>query len=128
MSNTKNLQPKEGYKNRHIDGVPDKETVIEVITKDIKGTHRDVCLWKPFNKDDYALKDMPSAGYLGTAKVTIGRWEGIDFHAWQQNNSEFIYYKEINLKEDKSSKPEINSDGEVVEHYDGRMGHDPTYG
>jgi hypothetical protein len=31
-------------------------------------------------------------GYLGTAKVIKGRYVGIGFHAWEQNNSEFIWY------------------------------------
>jgi len=35
---------------------------------------------------------MAGEGYLGTVKVIEGRYVGIGFHAWEQNNSEFIWY------------------------------------
>ena len=38
---------------------------------------------------------MPCEGYLGTAKVIEGRYTGIGFHAWEQNDSEFIFHKKL---------------------------------
>lgn len=89
----KNLEAKPGWLNRHIDGIPDKVAIIKIITKDYSGEHQDTCKWTPFNKDDYNESNMPSPGYLGTARVLLGI--SIGFHAWEQNNSEFVYYKYI---------------------------------
>jgi hypothetical protein len=90
----KNLELREGYKNRHVDGLPKEKTVMTVIHSDTDGEHSYVCEWTPFNKESYKEWNIPSEGYLGTVQVIEGRFKGIGFHAWEQNNSEFIYYKQ----------------------------------
>ena len=89
----KNLEQKEGFINRHINGLPNKITTMEVVIKDINGEHIYLCKWKPFKKYQYSKENMPDDGYLGTAKVIKGTYKGIGFHAWEQNNSEFVWYK-----------------------------------
>ena len=73
------------YTNRKTSPLPNKDCIIRLKRDD--EVH--VCKWIPFNPDNYT---MPSEGYLGTAGVIEGKWEGIGFHAWDQNESEFIYY------------------------------------
>ena len=77
---------KEGFVNRHTNGLPDKITTMRVVTKDVDGEHIYLCEWKP---SQYSKEND---GYLGTAKVIEGRYTGIGFHAWEQNNSEFVWY------------------------------------
>lgn len=79
---------KEGFNNRRIDPLPTNECVMEVITNDVDGQHIDLCEWRPRTEDSDA-----GEGYIGTAKVIAGKWKGIGFHAWEQNDSEFLYYK-----------------------------------
>ena len=86
---------REGWYNRHLTALPNKECVINIIHKDIDGEHEHLCEWKPFNKSEYTSANMPGEGYLGTATVIKPPFEGIGFHAWEQNNSQFIYYKII---------------------------------
>lgn len=88
----KNLEQREGFVNRHIYGLPEKITTMKVVTKDIDGEHIYLCEWDPFDKSQYSKDNMPADGYLGTAKVIEGRYSGIGFNAWEQNNSEFIWY------------------------------------
>lgn len=90
---TKNLEQREGWINRNIDGLPKEKSTIKIINKDVDGEHIHVCEWKPFDKSEYRENDMPGTGYLGTARVIQEPHMGIGFHAWDQNNSEFIYYK-----------------------------------
>lgn len=66
--------------NRHLDGLP-KETINIIILND---NIELLCEWIPFIKNN---------GYLGTAKVIEGKYKGIGFHAWEQNDSEFTHYK-----------------------------------
>lgn len=54
-----------------------------------------ICEWKPFNPEEYPKDKMPAEGYLGTAKIIEGVFAGIGYHAWRQNNSEFVYYCRI---------------------------------
>lgn len=94
----KNLEEREGFKNRHINGLPDKVCTIKIIKQEVDsdrraGEHEYVCQWKPYNPDNYNEHIMPSKGYLGTAKVIEGISTGIGFHAWNQNDHEFIYWK-----------------------------------
>lgn len=88
----KNLEKRESFVNRHADGLPDKTITMRVIIKDVDGEHIYLCEWKPFDKSRYSKENMPANGYLGTAKVIEGRYTGIGFHAWKQNNSEFVWY------------------------------------
>ena len=88
----KNLEQREGFVNRHTNGLPYKTTIMRVVTKDVDGEHIYLCKWKPFDKSQYSKEKVPVDGYLGTVEVIEGRFSGIGFHAWEQNNSEFVWY------------------------------------
>ena len=75
----------EGFVNRHTNKLPDKITTMRVVKKDFDGEHIYLCEWKPSHSKE-------NDGYLGTAKVIEGIYTGIGFHAWEQNNSEFVWY------------------------------------
>lgn len=81
----KNLEPKTGYKNRHIDKLPVKECDIEIIYKDTEGEHPFLCRWKPSG----------ATGYLGSATPMTGRYSGQAFKALERSNAEFVYFKEV---------------------------------
>ena len=53
-----------------------------------------LCRWYPYNPNDY-FGTKPHEGYMGCARVIDGRYTGIGFNVWNQNNSEFIEYKLI---------------------------------
>lgn len=89
---TKDTSNRKGFKNRHIEGLPKENCIIKIIYNDFQGDCEMLCEWKPFNKSDYTKEDMPSNGYLGTARKIVKPFKGIGFHAWEQNNSEFVYY------------------------------------
>ena len=91
----KNSQQREGFINRHINGLPDYKCTMRVVTNDVDGEHIYLCEWKPFDKSQYTQINMPVKGYLGTASVIEGSYKGIGFHAWEQNNNEFIWYAVI---------------------------------
>jgi hypothetical protein len=91
----KNLEQREGFVNRHTNGLPKEKCAMKVITKDVDGEHIYLCEWKPFDKNQYSKENMPDDGYLGTVKVIQGRYTGIGFHAWEQNNSEFVWYSVV---------------------------------
>lgn len=92
----KNLEPREGYLNRHIDPLPKEKCIIEIVHKDIDGEHLYKCEWNPFNPLGYMDScTKPSPEYIGTAR-TIDRKINIGFHANTINNSEFVYYKLMN--------------------------------
>lgn len=89
-----NLTPKPGWKNRHIDGVPDKECFMWIIEYSVYGFEAIYyCKWTPFNPENYTPMNMPKKGYLGSAKVSDGsQLHGIILLAWESVNYEFIYY------------------------------------
>lgn len=76
-----------GFLNKHDNPLPDKQCIIEIIVND----ENYLCDWEP--KDENTIADK---GYIGTAKVISGKYKGIGFHAWEQNDYEFINYKIIN--------------------------------
>ena len=88
----KNLEQREGFLNRHTNRLPDKPSKMRVVTKNADGERIYLCEWDPFDKSQYSKENIPSDGYLGTAKVIEGKYTGIGFHAWEQNNSEFVWY------------------------------------
>ena len=53
-----------------------------------------LCRWFPYNPNDY-FGTQPHEGYMGCARVIDGRYTGIGFNVWNQNNSEFVEYKLI---------------------------------
>jgi len=91
----KNLREREGYKNRNIDGMPDQACLMNVIHEDHDGEIVFKCKWHPFDRQQHTKDNIPENGYFGTAVVIEGRLKGIGFHAWDQNNSEFIWYSLI---------------------------------
>jgi uncharacterized phage protein (TIGR01671 family) len=88
----KNLEQKEGFFNRHINPLPKHKAVIKIITKGHNGQFNFVCNWKPFEEiksEGLSIK----TGYLGTATPNlIQDGEYFCFHAWEQNDEEFVYY------------------------------------
>lgn len=92
----KNLEKRIGFKNRHTDGLPAEKTTMKVLIDDVHGNNAILCEWIPFNKEKYSEWAMPSSGYLGTAKVIEEQYKGIGFHAWEQLDSEFVYYSVVN--------------------------------
>jgi len=91
----RNLNIKKGYKNRHLDGLPEEKEIVWVITMDGDEEVEMLCQWYPYNKDEYVKGFAPDVGYLGTMRVIQEEYNGIGFNAWEQNNSEFIYYKKV---------------------------------
>jgi hypothetical protein len=89
----KTLDIKEGWLNRNVDGLPKDKCEMIVLKKDSYGEDEFHCQFRPFNKDDYDDVSMPDSGYLGDVRVIKGRYAGIGFNIWNQNDSEFIYYK-----------------------------------
>lgn len=83
-----NLEPKEGFLNRHIHKLPDnKEVIIRLIDND---GNMYVCGWLPKKLNEFQEQIL---GYLGTARVINGYYKGIGFNLFEQNNSEFVYYQ-----------------------------------
>ena len=78
----------ECFVNRHTNRLPDKKTKMRVVC----GEDILLCEWNPFDKLQYTEKSMPSKGYLGTVRVIEGKYKDIGLHAWEQNNSEFVWY------------------------------------
>lgn len=80
-----------GFKNRKSIPLPKhRQCKIAIVTTD--GVR--ICNWFPFNPKNYTVDNMPAEGYLGTAR-TIDSPIQIGFHAWQQNDSEFLFYKRV---------------------------------
>lgn len=112
----KNLQKREGWVNRHLNELPNKECEIIIIYEDFCSKNNDeliekeiCCLWKPYSGPYQSPENvnnnsqLPFVGYLGTA------WESdanklyitIGFHVWKQNDSSFVYYKIIEKNENE---------------------------
>lgn len=98
-----NLAPRMGWINRHLDGMPKETCRIKIQTTDAGKIHMPKCTWKPFCKEEWTEKRMPASGYLGTAweKTLFSDGSGefeIGYHAWENHNSEFVYYQIIEEK------------------------------
>lgn len=96
----KTLTELEGFRNRHLNPLPTEKCTISILKNDFEKIGRVQkiynCKWYPYKKENYEHlhSDLqPSEGYLGTA--VINTVHGIGFHAWEQNDSEFIYYQII---------------------------------
>jgi len=83
---------RKGFINRHETPLPDYSCQIEIIKTDSYQSQIMSCDWIPFDASKYHKDHMPSKGYLGTARKNAGEYKGIGFHAWKQNDHEFIYY------------------------------------
>lgn len=82
-----------GWLNRHETNLPKEPKEIAIIKVDSKHWELLVCDWIPFKKE---LQTNPNSkkyvdGYLGTAYTK--KEPVIGFHAWNQNDSEFVWYK-----------------------------------
>ncbi len=81
-----------GWNNRHLDGLPKQVCNILISFEYKTEKHLLPCLWNPIDINSVeALK--VKKGYLGTATRLNGI--AVKFNTWEQNNSEFIYYKII---------------------------------
>lgn len=88
-----NNTDKNGYFNRKHIKLPNEKMIIDIIVSDIDGEKFHKCEWIPFKKEDYNENNQPTQGFLGTAVIIEGKHAGNGYHAWDQNDSEFIYYK-----------------------------------
>ncbi len=75
----------ENWKDRHITPLPKEECQMTILTNEGEFTGE----WIPLEPEN---KDKFNKGYLGTVRVKA-EIQDIGFHAWEQNNSEFQYYK-----------------------------------
>jgi len=93
----RNLNARKDYKNRHLDGLPVDKAIVRIIRKDAGEDVERVllCQWHSYKKEDYVKGFQPHEGYLGTMRIVEEDYNGVGFNAWEQNNSEFIYYKLI---------------------------------
>lgn len=82
---------KDGFTNRKISKLPNEKLIIDIIVPRAAGEEIYKCEWIPYNSEDY--KVQPAIGFLGTTTVISGKYSGIGFHVWDQNDAEFIYYK-----------------------------------
>ena len=87
-----------GFINRKNTPLPEEKCIMEIIHYNAPiGEEVLLCEWEPYIGEHATGRNvgrLPSTGYLGTAS-TIDQKINIGFHAWQQNDSEFIYYKLI---------------------------------
>lgn len=102
---TKNLNTKAGFKNRHLEPLPDKPAVIEIVFTETNQEKIALCNWNPFHLEEWKKgftippDKSPAPGFIGTAEVIQGTYPGIGFHAWEQNNSEFVFYNIVSITE-----------------------------
>lgn len=92
---TIDFSERKGFLNRHAVPLPNETSKIKIIHKDYPKEEVLICEWIPFNKDNHTEKVMPDPDYLGTATVIEGEFQGIGFHAWNQHDSEFIWYAPV---------------------------------
>jgi hypothetical protein len=86
-----------GYKNRHVDGLPAASCDICILAggEEFRGR------WVPYSgsHSKRGADNLPYPGYLGTVKVDGGEYKGADthigFHAWAQDDDEFVFYREV---------------------------------
>lgn len=78
------LVVKKGFINRKYNPLPNKDCIIQVIQNDTIF----LCSYQP-NID----KSIPNL--IGSATVIEGKHKEIGFNVWENNDSEFIYYKII---------------------------------
>lgn len=83
-----NLIDKDGYINRKIINLPREISIMNIIVSGIEEEKIYKCEWVPSKNEN-----LPDQGFLGTAVVISGEHKGNGYHAWDQNDSEFIYYK-----------------------------------
>ncbi len=120
----RNLAQREGWINRHIDGMPKCEATVKIITIHMGKEVEDVCVWKPYNPKDWEGKSMPAPDYLGSCTTIKGDYVGIGFNAWVGHDSEFVYYSILDTTlEDAEDSEEaiIGTTGEIVDLFNEKL-------
>lgn len=84
----KKTTPREGWKNKHLDGVPSEPCNMMVEHHEMGEV---VGTWEPTGN--------PEGKPLGTLYFTHCTFEGVyvvlGFNCWASNDSEFVYYKKL---------------------------------
>jgi hypothetical protein len=81
-----------GFVNRHKHPLPKEKCFMDIMIVISGGYKILLCEWEPFDKSNYTKTNMPADGYLGSAKIAELECYGHKFHAWKQNDSEFVWY------------------------------------
>ena len=87
------------YNDRRIIPLPLENCRLRIVIKDWKDNKQEymeiVGNWEPYNgKYSTKINDtLPNKGYLGTLYHLTENNIKIGYNAWQQNSSEFIFYK-----------------------------------
>lgn len=87
-----------GFLNRHTDGMPRRQSNIEIATTHINEETLVKCRWFPYKppiegEEAEKTEDNHGEGYMGVAKTTDANRPVIGYNAWKQNDAEFVYYK-----------------------------------
>lgn len=89
----------EGFLDRRVDRLPDYECEIFIVNFSLYEESILKCKWIPYKKEYFNGNLLqPIDGYLGTAKKLEEPYKGIGFHAFIENDSEFVYYKLVNYE------------------------------
>jgi hypothetical protein len=73
--------------------LPNNKSILIILVNESDGLNKYLCEYTPMiNTSTYM-----HSGLIGFAKVIYGEYTGIAFNVWEQNESEFIYYKIIEL-------------------------------
>jgi len=81
-----NKEIREGWLNRHINGLPKNNTNIIILYDDIDGQHEIICNWKEYVFDEN-MENTKNEFLLGTATSIDIEIPKIGFHLWSCNNS-----------------------------------------
>jgi hypothetical protein len=93
----KNFNKKPFWRNRHLDPLPKEGCRMQILYKDFDGIYHPKGEWEPVETRKETIP--PAEGFLGTfvheVKNPIRKSPGviIGYHAWSQNDSEFVYYR-----------------------------------
>lgn len=91
----KTLKQKEGWLNRHTEGLPEDGTIIKILYN-FKGIEHEkiyLCQFEAVNP-----KLPHEKGFLGTARIIARTSTSIGLHIWEHNDYEFIYYQPVNME------------------------------
>ena len=83
------LASRKGFKNRHIDKIPNDVKEIYIVARLDGGESIELCEWTPNPVIDTS---GPGKGFLGSARMIRYNFHGVSFRAWEDRDGEFIYY------------------------------------
>ena len=93
---------KQTWLNRHETSLPDEVCVIQIKLQGDPKIHGypEVLtgFWIPRDPEEYREGALPHGGFLGTFRDNLTK---LGFHAWQQNDSEFVEYRVIPKRPNK---------------------------